>query len=261
MKRATIAYIPSSHLDLFWLGNYHVCLDRGAYVLKQYLDRCLSSQEETFLVDTPVFLAYFLERHPDYQEGVVRLVREGRLEVGAAYIDRWETLVLGESLIRNLMLGKHWCQQVLGVDNPVAIHPDLPSMIPQIAQLCSQAGIKYYVTSRKVYETGKVWRHQAPDGSSLLVLNYPRHYAFIPLEDADIPERSRASARAIALEELLENFPQGIVPVAGSAGDLAARENFRNRYGRDLEAFVAAYRQQYPDLDFTYTVPSRGGGW
>lgn len=35
MSRATIAYIPSSHLDLYWLGTSKTCLERGAQVIKE----------------------------------------------------------------------------------------------------------------------------------------------------------------------------------------------------------------------------------
>ena len=150
MSRPTFAYLPSSHLDLFWLGNYKTCLERGAEIIRQYVERCMAASDETFLVDTVVFAEYFLQRHPELRSAFLQLVREGRFEIGSAYVDRWETLILGESLIRNVQLGKQWCRQVLNIENPVATHPDLPSMTPQIAQIYAQAGLRYYVTSRKV---------------------------------------------------------------------------------------------------------------
>jgi len=59
MERSVIAYIPSSHLDLFWLGTYKTCLERGAEVIRQYLDRCAQTTAETFLLETVVFAEYF----------------------------------------------------------------------------------------------------------------------------------------------------------------------------------------------------------
>ena len=100
--------------------------------------------------------------------------------MGSAYVDRWETTIPGESLIRNILLGKSWCRDVLGIDNPTVTHPDLPSLTPQISQIYHQLGLKYYITSRKVFPHGQIWRYRAPDGSRMMMLNWPRHYVFVP---------------------------------------------------------------------------------
>jgi len=63
MEYVTIAYIPSSHLDLYWLGNYKTCLERGAQLIHSYLDRCLATPDETFLLETVVFADYFLFKY------------------------------------------------------------------------------------------------------------------------------------------------------------------------------------------------------
>ena len=144
----TIGYIPTSHLDLFWLGNYKSCLARGVEVIRQYVDRCLETEDETFLLETAVFAEEFLRRYPEYRQRLVGLVKDGRVEVGAAYIDRWEHRPLGESHIRNLVLGKRWYQEVFGQDNKLATHPDLPSFVPQTPQIYARAGVKYYATTR-----------------------------------------------------------------------------------------------------------------
>jgi len=258
MARRTISYLPSSHLDLFWLGNYKTCLERGAEVIRQYVERCGVAEDETFLLDTVVFAEYFLERHPELRTLFLQLVREGRLEVGAAYVDRWETLILGESLIRNTQIGKRWCRDVLDIDNPTITHPDLPSMTPQIAQIYTQVGVRYYVTSRKVFPHGQVWRYQSPDGSRMLVLNYPRHYVFAFMDESDNPDAARrAWVSPLNIGATLQGFPLGTVLVSGSAGDLTDRSDFVQRYGRNLEEYVQLYRDKYPEFDFTYSTATR----
>jgi alpha-mannosidase len=119
--------------------------------------------------------------------------------------------------------------------------------------------VRYYVTSRKVFELGQVWRHRAPDGTTLLVLNYPGIYLFTILDPADVPAEllPRLHSSSLDLERALAGFPRGVVAVPGSAGDLADRRNFRRSHGRYLEEFVGQYREQYPDIDFGYTLPSR----
>src|SRR5689334_4609486 len=93
-----LRYVPASHLDLFWLGTHFSCLQRGAELTKDYLDACLADAQQTYLIETPVFAEYFLACYPEYREPLLRLVREGRVEVGACYVDRFETLCPEESL-------------------------------------------------------------------------------------------------------------------------------------------------------------------
>ena len=254
----TIGYIPTSHLDLFWLGSYKSCLARGVDVIKQYVDRCLESPEETFLIETAVFAEEFLRRYPEYRDRLSALVSEGRVEVGAAYIDRLEHLPLGESHIRNLVLGKRWYREVFGAENELATHPDLPSFVPQVPQIYARAGVKYYVTSRKLFPDGAVWRFRAPDGSHMTVLNYPGHYVYHPMDSSELPPGVDGSRGApVDVSASLKTFPLGTIPVAGSAGDLTDRETFRERYGRYLNELVADHRSKYPDMDFVYLTPSK----
>lgn len=257
MTALTFAYVPSSHLDLFWLGSYRTCLERGADVIKQYLDRCLSTDDETFLLETAVFADYFLAKHPEYLSKVRELIRHGRLEVGAAYIDRWEHLILGESHIRNIQFGVRWSQERLGIENHLATHPDLPGLVPQTSQIYAQVGIRYYVTSRKLFPHGAVWRHVAPDGTSLLFLNWPRHYMYFPLDAADLPTQHDGwNTTAIDVGESAKCFPLDTIPINGSAADLTDPATFKGRYGAFLWDLVAANREKYPEYDFTYSIPS-----
>jgi len=252
-----IAYVPSSHLDLYWLGSYQTCLERGATLIRAYLDRCLANPDETFLLETVVFADYFLQRYPEYREPLLGLIREGRVDIGTVFVDRWEHLILGESHIRNIQVGAAWSEAFLGHPNPVATHPDLPGLVAQTSQIYAQANVRYYVTSRKVFEDGAVWRHRSPDGTELTFLNWPKHYIYYPIELDDLPVSFDWLRTGIDVEASGAMFPLGTIPVNGGAGDLTDPGDFRERYGASLQDLIAASRVAYPDLTFGYTVPSR----
>lgn len=251
----TIAYIPSSHLDLYWLGSYRTCLERGAELIRAWLDRCLANTEETFFLETVVFADYFLQCHPEYREPLRTLIAEGRVEIGAAWVDRWEHLILGESHIRNIQIGAAWSEAFLGHRNPVATHPDLPGFVAQTSQIYAQANVTYYVTSRKVFPEGAVWRHRAPDGSQLTMLSWPKHYMYYPIEHDDLPNPRAWVQTGIDIPASLQGFPLGTIPITANAGDLTVPDDFIDRYGALLPELVAANREKYPELAFTYTVP------
>ena len=107
-----IRYCHNSHLDLFWLGNYFSCLERGEAVIRTYLDRLEEREEETFILETAIFAEYFFARNPGYLRMARRLIEQKRLQIGAAYVDINEHLSPGESHIRNLALGKAWYRVV-----------------------------------------------------------------------------------------------------------------------------------------------------
>lgn len=255
-----VAIVPTSHLDLFWLGDYRTCLERGDEIIRAYLDRCIESGDETFVIDTTIFAEHFLDHHPEY-EGVVRqLLDEGRLEIGTAYIDRWENLVLGESLIRNVQIGQRWNRERLGLASRLAAHPDLPGYNAQTSQIYARAGVRYYVTSRKIFHEGRVWRHRAPDGTGLVVLTWPVHYVFLPMEPDHVPEtryRNFSQGLAFSRVDLASRYPAGTAAISGSAGDLTGPSDFVDRYGHDLRHYVERYREEYPETTWTYSIPAR----
>jgi len=249
MNRPQFVYIHESHLDLFWLGSYHTCLERGNHILKQYLDRCTLYDDETFLIETVVFLKHFLQTHPEYREIVKRLWSRGQIDIGCAYIDAWQNIVLGESHVRNLVEGRSWLKQELGIDSRLAAHPDLPGLTPQTPQIYAGAGVRYYATSRKNFRDGAVWMYVAPDGSELMVFNHPRQYIFNPLEGDEV---SKDRNDHIRIEQTLKGFPMQKVILSGGTGDLADMRNFKRRMGRDLRETLVEYKHQYPQIDFSF---------
>lgn len=254
----SVVIIPTSHLDLFWLGDYRNCLRRGDKIIREYLDRCVESGDETFVIDTVIFAEHFINNNPEYLPIVRQLLKEGRLEIGTAYIDRGENLVLGESLIRNIQIGRKWNRDTVGIESRLAAHPDLPGLNAQTAQIYVQAGIEYYITSRKIFQEGRIWRHRSPDGTALIFLTWPMHYMMAPMDDGDIPEGLKGNfiaGRTFSRDDLDGRYPFGTVPIAGSAGDLTGPNDFVEWFGYDVRHFVDTYRDRYPETTWGFAVP------
>jgi hypothetical protein len=250
-------YIHESHLDLFWIGDYRFCLQRGRHVIKEYIDRCLEYPDESFLLETVVFLEDFLREHPDYEAPVRKLWREGRLDIGAAYVDVLEHLVLGESQIRNIVRGRRWCRERLSIDTTLAAHADLPSLIPQMPQVYRKAGVSCYSTSRKLFPDGHMWVHVAPDGTAVKVFNHPLHYDFHELRrNARALNEGRGWNKYLDPADALKGFPLGKVVLSAGAADQADLECFRKRYGKSAREFVEEYRTAFPEFEFRFGTVS-----
>jgi len=241
VKKHHFLYITASHLDLYWLGTPKTCLERGAQVIRAYLEECRRNSERTYLIETTIFADYFLWRFPEYRNLFMRLYREGRLEIGACYVDRYENGTSGECLVRQLLAGQSWCKRVLGDYQPFVTHPDLPAYTPQTAQIHAKSHVQLYLTSRKAFPKGGVFRMRAPDGTETLHCHFVRGYGFFELEDL-----------SWKMSESSKGFPGGPAVLAGGAADLAGPETFVERFGRPLEAFVEGYRKKYPNSTFSY---------
>ncbi len=238
-----IAYITASHLDLFWLGHLFSCLERGTDVNKQYIDDCLEHPERTYFIETAMFGAEFVKRHPEYEQKLKSLIDGGKLEIGAAFVDRIENSVSGESLIRNAVIGKRILRDTFGYDSEVCMHPDLPGYAPQMPQIYSKAGIKYYLTSRKIFPNGQVFRFRAPDGSTTLQCHFIFGYGFVTIHE--IVEK---------IDEIGKGFPAGKMVAAGGGADLVGRDTFPAKYGAQLEDLIADGRAKHPSLEFSYVT-------
>jgi|GEM_PF-1431904 len=245
-------YMYQSHLDLFWLGNYHTCLEQGNRVMKQYIDRCREHPDESYLIETVVFLRHFLQTYPDYKPIVQEMWRNGQLDIGCAFVDVWQNLVLGETHIRNVVKGKRWIKQELGLEVTQAVHPDLPGLTPQTPQIYAKAGVKTYVTARKIFKDGQIWMYAAPDGESkLMVLIQPIHYLFRPLaEDREITYQ--LDWGVIDAARTLAGFPLNKVPLSAGLCDLTSMEAFEQQIGQSAKTIIERYREQFPEYDFNF---------
>ena len=103
-----IYYPASTHWDREWYRTFQ----GFRYRLVGVMDRILEVLEadpafETFMLDgQTIVLDDFTEIEPENRERLEALLREGRLMAGPWYVMPDESIVSGESLIQNLLLGK-----------------------------------------------------------------------------------------------------------------------------------------------------------
>lgn len=241
--REEVYIIPGSHLDLFWMGTSDECLLRGAEILKEAIEICESNSDFKFLVDSVVFVEYLVNNFPQYKDKLKRLIENGQIEVAVDYVDRLENQHGGESLIRQVVLGKRWLKENLGVDSIIAHHPDLPGVTPQMPQIYQKCGVKYYLHGRGGFPDGLIYNWRSPDGSSIIACHYPRHYAYYSIEDV-IENYSK----------IKEGFPLYLI-LAGLSGDLAV-PNIMGGYSEKLTEIIDRLNSNNKFLEFKLAIPS-----
>ena len=137
-------YVLSTHWDREWYQTFQ----DYRYRLVQLVDRVLDGWQREDLCgpfqtdgQAMVFEDY-LEVRPERAEQVRQLVREGRFVVGPWYVLPDEFLVSGESLIRNLRLGRQIASDLGGKPSDAGFLCDMFGHNSQMPQILAGFGIR-----------------------------------------------------------------------------------------------------------------------
>src|ERR1035438_2852417 len=123
------------------------------------------------------------EKYPDLFEQIKQRVKEGRWEViGGMWVEPDLNMPDGESLVRQILVGKRYFQKNFGADIKIGWNPDSFGYNWQLPQIYKKSGIDYFVTSKLLWATDytkfpyRLFWWEAPDGSRLLTY-FPHEYA------------------------------------------------------------------------------------
>jgi alpha-mannosidase len=159
--------VPHTHWDREWYLPFEQFRLRLGAVVDDVLDTLESDPSFTsFTLDgQAIVLEDYLEVRPENETRLRALLGAGRLEVGPSYVLPDEILVGGESLVRNLLLGRRVCRR-FGVEPSGAGYlPDSFGHPAQLPQILAGFGIRTFLFSRgmgdEVDDVGVVFRWQA----------------------------------------------------------------------------------------------------
>jgi alpha-mannosidase len=172
--------IPFSHLDLMWAGTLEECLSRGGRITTKAIEIANRHPEFRFLLEDGVFAADYVDAHrgaPEVAE-LKRLVKEGRIEIGAEWVGIYQNLPRGEALVRNLVYGKQYAREVFQVDPQAAVLTDVPGFTEQLPQILVKSGTPCMVMTRMGPPDCSLFRYRSPDGSAALVWSTIKGYGW-----------------------------------------------------------------------------------
>lgn len=145
MATSVIHLIPSFHYDVVYLKGYEEYLEISFANLREALRILEVSPAYTFLVEQVILLQEFWERCPEHREALRRVAGEGRLEVSPGmYVMPDMNHPDGESLFRQVELGRAWLREHLGLDPECCWIADCWGHHAQLPQVLTQAGYRTY---------------------------------------------------------------------------------------------------------------------
>lgn len=136
-------YVLSTHWDREWYQPFQ----DYRYRLVQLLDRVIDGMATgklrgPFQTDgQAIILDDYLEIRPERRETIEKLAKEGKFKIGPWYVLPDEFIVSGESLVRNIRLGRQIARAYGGVPSSAGFVCDLFGHNSQIPQILAGFGI------------------------------------------------------------------------------------------------------------------------
>ena len=156
--------IGNAHLDLAWLWPMAETRRKTSRTFAQQLRLIEQNPEYKFLQSQPAAYEMCREHYPELYERIREAIKGGQwIAEGAMWVEPDTNMTSGESLIRQLLHGKRYYKEQLGVDSVLLWLPDTFGYSAALPQILNGCGVKYLVT-QKIF-----WSYNEGD-------RFPYHY-------------------------------------------------------------------------------------
>lgn len=231
--------VGNAHIDLAWLWPFAETYRKTARTFAAQLRLLDEYPDYRFIQSQPASYEMCRKYYPELFERIVKAVKDGRwIADGAMWVEPDTNMVSGESLVRQLLYGKKYYQDVFGVDCQVLWLPDTFGYTGALPQILNSFGVNYLVTQKIFwsYNGGEQFPYhyftwEGMDGSRITTF-LPTSYTYkTSPEEANNVWKNRSQMRE--LEAFLYPFGYG----DGGGGPCRDHIEYVRRY-ENLEGSV-----------------------
>lgn len=136
-----------SHIDTAWLWPYAETVRKCSRTFST-VDRLMEEYPHYLFTQSQAQLYEFTKQHyPDLYKRIVKRVKERRFEPqGSAWVEADCNISSGESLVRQILLGKTFFMDEFGIETEVFWLPDVFGYSAALPQILKKAGVHYFST-------------------------------------------------------------------------------------------------------------------
>jgi alpha-mannosidase len=222
-SRLFLSLVGHSHIDLAWLWTMLETRRKIARTFSTTLRYLEQYPFYVFCQSSPQMYAFCKKDYPDIYRRIKKWVGEHRWEpVGGMWVEPDCNLTSGESLVRQILLGKQFFKKEFGIDTRVLWLPDVFGYTGSLPQILKQSGMDYFITTKLHQNDTNKPRHmlfwwEGIDGSRVLT-----HFPFTYVNEP-IPMTILEWIRRM---EGLQSQPVSLIPVGfGDGGGGITQEN------------------------------------
>ena len=144
-----MAAVGNAHLDLAWLWPMQETHRKTARTFAAQLRLLEQYPEYRYLQSQPAAYEMCRAHYPALYERICKAVQEGRwIAEGAMYVEPDTNMPSGEALVRQLVFGKRFYREELGVESKLLWLPDTFGYSAVLPQLLASCGVRYLVTQK-----------------------------------------------------------------------------------------------------------------
>jgi alpha-mannosidase len=180
-KEFTLVLDANAHIDCAWLWRYPETIQVARNTFTSVLDMMDARPDFTY-TQSQAHLYWWMENlYPDLFARIKSRVQDGRWEVtGGMWVEPDCNLISGESWARQLLYGKRYFREKLGVDVSTGWNPDSFGYNWNMPQFYREAGIQAFITQKIGWNDTNMFPYrlfwwEGPDGSRLLTY-FPYDY-------------------------------------------------------------------------------------
>jgi alpha-mannosidase len=215
LQRATFHVTGNSHIDAAWLWPWTETVDVVRRTFGTALQLMYEYPEYTYTQSAAQYNEWLAQKYPDLNAEIARRIKEGRWEVvGGMWVEPDLNMPDGESLVRQLLVGKRWYKQAYGVDVRIGWNPDSFGYTWQLPQIYKKSGVDYFVTQKMTWNDTnqlpfKLFWWESPDGSKVLAY-FPHDYANNNLDPVRLSDDlAVARTRSTGMTEIMDLYGIG----------------------------------------------------
>ncbi len=156
--------VGNAHLDLAWLWPMAETHRKTSRTFAAQLRLIDEYPDYKYIQSQPAAYVMCREHYPELYERIRAAIKKGQwIAEGAMWVEPDTNMTSGESLVRQVLHGKRFYKDELGVDSVVLWLPDTFGYSAALPQILRKTGVKYLVT-QKIF-----WSYNEGD-------QFPYHY-------------------------------------------------------------------------------------
>ncbi len=215
MQKATWHLTGNSHIDAAWLWPWTETVDVVKRTFSTALQLMYEYPQYTYTQSAAAYNEWMAQKYPDMNAEIKKRIGEKRWEiVGGMWVEPDLNMPDGESLVRQLLVGKRWYKQNYGVDVRIGWNPDSFGYTWQLPQIYKKSGVDYFVTQKMTWNDTnqmpfKLFWWESPDGSKVLSY-FPHDYGNDNLNPVRLAaDLDQARQRATGITDIMDLYGIG----------------------------------------------------
>lgn len=145
----TISAVGHAHIDLGWLWPIRETIRKGARTFSTALRMMERYPGYVFGESQPQLYLWMKDHYPSLYADLKKRVKQGRWEVqGAFWVEPDCNIPSGESLVRQILLGKRFFKREFDVEVKNIWEPDVFGYSGSLPQIFKKSGLDYFLTQK-----------------------------------------------------------------------------------------------------------------